>query len=113
MTRAQPSQQAEPGMRRCKEWSIDVQADAYKCGQGAAWVLAALRMSNARITIFGPITIFVAGLQGPRVAMSRTPPSQVASRLPDFNFYMRGRKDPERPCHAELRFWIRIAARFR
>ena len=59
MTRAQPSQQAEPGMRRCKEWSIDVQADAYKCGEGAALVLAALRialaalrMSNARITVF-------------------------------------------------------------
>ena len=59
MTREWPSQQAEPGMRRCKEWSIDVQADAYKCGEGAALVLAALRialaalrMSNAHITIF-------------------------------------------------------------
>ena len=74
-------------MRRCNEWSIDVQADAYKCGQGAAWVLAALHMSNARITIFfariaifGSITIFVAGLQGPRAAMSRRPAIQIPAR---------------------------------
>ena len=63
-------------MRRCNEWSIDVQADAYKCGQGAAWVLAALRMSNARITFF----------------------------LRVLQFLLRGCKDPGRPCHAELRF---------
>ena len=87
MTRAQPSQQAEPGMRRCKEWSIDVQADAYKCGEGAALVLAALRialaalrMSNAPISILCSISIFVAGLQGPRAAMSRPTAIQIPAR---------------------------------
>ena len=69
-------------MRRCNEWSIDVQADAYKCGQGAAWVLAALHMSNARITIFLRVLQFLAQLQ----------------------FLLRGCKDPGRPCHADLRF---------
>ena len=100
MTRPRPSQQAEPGMRRCNEWSIDVQADAYKCGQGAAWVLAALHMSNAyynffaRITIFGSITIFVAGLQGPRAAMSRRTAIQIPARN---QADVKNRKSPPAP----------------
>ena len=45
----------------------------------ALWAFDPVLRTQVSITIFGSITIFVAGLQGPRVAMSRTPPSQVAA----------------------------------
>ena len=55
-----------------------------KCAHGvlisALWAFDPVLRTPFSITIFGPITIFVAGLQGPRVAMSRRPASQVAAR---------------------------------